>query len=142
MMSIVGSRKVSSSTSGPLMMFGRSSPRPIASFSLPIAKVRRERCLKPPRWESLATDVPGCREVVEDGQNGFLCRVKDARDLATKMIAVMEMAPVDKQAMGEASRRKMERQFDERLVIDAYLGRLEAAVGAGASSGKRSLLAR
>jgi len=36
----------------------------------------------------------------------------------------------------------MERQFDERLVIDAYLGRLEAAVGAGASSGKRSLLAR
>ncbi len=90
----------------------------------------------------IATDVPGCREVVEDGQNGFLCRVKDARDLATKMIAMMEMAPADSRAMGEASRKKMERQFDEHLVIDAYLGRLEAAVGEGASSVKRSLLAR
>ena len=90
----------------------------------------------------IATDVPGCREVVEDGQNGFLCRVKDARDLATKMIAMMEMAPADSRAMGEASRKKMERQFDERLVIDAYLGRLEAAVGEGASSVKRSVLAR
>jgi glycosyltransferase involved in cell wall biosynthesis len=90
----------------------------------------------------IATDVPGCREVVEDGQNGFLCRVKDARDLATKMIGMMEMAPADRRAMGEAGRQKMERQFDERLVIDAYLGRLEAAVGEGSSSVKRSVPAR
>jgi hypothetical protein len=54
------------------------------------------------------------------------------------MIAMMEMAPADSRAMGEASRKKMERQFDERLVINAYLGQLEAAVGEGASSVKRS----
>src|SRR3954469_12978789 len=76
----------------------------------------------------IATDVPGCREVVEDGQNGFVCRVKDARDLAAKMMAMMEMAPADRRAMEEASRKKMERQFDEQFVIDAYLGRLKAAL--------------
>ncbi len=34
----------------------------------------------------IATDVAGCRDVVDDGVNGYLCRVKDYRDLADKMV--------------------------------------------------------
>ena len=35
----------------------------------------------------VTTDVPGCRNVVDDGVNGYLCEVKNAYDLAVKMEA-------------------------------------------------------
>ena len=68
----------------------------------------------------VATDVPGCREVVEHGRTGLLCQVRDAHDLSAKMQMIAEMAPLERQAMGAAGRAKMEREFDERLVIRAY----------------------
>ena len=38
----------------------------------------------------LTTDVPGCRETVEDGENGFLVSVFDVENLAAKMIWFIE----------------------------------------------------
>lgn len=68
----------------------------------------------------VATDVPGCREVVRHSFNGLLCRPHDAQDLADQMQAILQM-PAEKLAqMGEASRRLVEERFDEQLVIDAY----------------------
>ncbi len=43
---------------------------------------------------TIATDVPGCRDVVEDGTTGLLCRVRDADDLAVKMIQMIEMGRI------------------------------------------------
>ena len=74
-------------------------------------------CAKP----IIATDVPGCHQVVTDNYNGFLCRIKDADDLASKMVS---MAAMDDQALrlfGENGRKKMEKEFDEALVINKYL---------------------
>ena len=39
----------------------------------------------------IATDVPGCREVVENGINGFLCQVRDSESLAKAMKMLSEM---------------------------------------------------
>lgn len=69
----------------------------------------------------IATDVPGCREVVDHGRNGLLCQVKDAGDLARRMIEMIDMPPNERCAMGAAGRTKMENEFDERLVVDTYL---------------------
>jgi len=69
----------------------------------------------------IATDVPGCREVVEDGRNGLLCKVKNAEDLARTMIEMIDMPPAKRHAMGAAGRAKMEQEFDENFVIAAYL---------------------
>jgi glycosyltransferase involved in cell wall biosynthesis len=69
----------------------------------------------------IATDVPGCREVVEHGRNGLLCRVRDAADLAEKMLAFVDLPPEQRARMGREGRAKVERQFDEHLVIDRYL---------------------
>ncbi|MBJ7533230.1 glycosyltransferase family 4 protein [Rhodomicrobium vannielii ATCC 17100] len=77
----------------------------------------------------VATDVPGCREVVDDGETGLLCRVRDAEDLAAKMNEIIDMGHERRLAMGQAGRAKMERQFDERLVTDAYLAALRECVG-------------
>jgi glycosyltransferase involved in cell wall biosynthesis len=76
----------------------------------------------------VATDVPGCREVVEHGRTGLLCRAKDAADLAASMIKIANKTPSERHAMGVAGRRKMEREFDERLVIGAYLAVLASIV--------------
>jgi glycosyltransferase involved in cell wall biosynthesis len=72
----------------------------------------------------ITTDVPGCREVVDHGRNGLLCREKDADDLAEKMIKIIKMTSSERRAMGAAGRVKIECEFDERLVIGAYLQRL------------------
>lgn len=69
----------------------------------------------------ITTDVPGCRSVVDDGVNGLLCRPRDADDLAAKMIQFVEMSPDQRTHFGSASRKKAEREFSERIVIEKYL---------------------
>lgn len=69
----------------------------------------------------VTTDVPGCREVVEDGVNGLLCRARDAADLADKMERIGEMSAAERETMGRAGRAKVIREFDERIVLERYL---------------------
>ena len=69
----------------------------------------------------ITTDAAGCREVVDDGVNGFLCRSQDAHDLAKKMERMLALSPEERSEMGRRGREKIEREFDERLVIDRYL---------------------
>lgn len=68
----------------------------------------------------ITTDVPGCRRVVDHGVNGLLCEVRHAQDLAAKMLQMVNLDAARRAAMGRAGRLKMEREFDERLVIDHY----------------------
>jgi glycosyltransferase involved in cell wall biosynthesis len=69
----------------------------------------------------VATDVPGCRQVVEDGVNGYLCRPYDAKDLAQKMMMMIRLSDAERNRLGAAGRAKMLRDFDERIVLDCYL---------------------
>lgn len=69
----------------------------------------------------IASDVPGCREVVDHGVNGLLCDVRSATSLAAAMERMLAMSPAERSAMGAAGRRKVEAEFDQRLVADAYL---------------------
>jgi glycosyltransferase involved in cell wall biosynthesis len=69
----------------------------------------------------IATDVPGCRDVVEDGVNGYLCAIRDPVSLASAMRRLAGLPPTDRIVMGEAARRKVQEQFSEELVIRAYL---------------------
>ena len=76
----------------------------------------------------IATDVEGCRDVVTDGANGFLCNVRDAADLAAKMLRMVQLAPEDRLAMGRRARVDVEQEFDERIVINKYLAAIEAVL--------------
>ena len=69
----------------------------------------------------ITTDVPGCRGTVDDGVTGFLCKVKDADDLANKMLKFIELPAAARAEMGMAGRKKMEREFDQNIVINKYL---------------------
>jgi glycosyltransferase involved in cell wall biosynthesis len=85
----------------------------------------------------IASDVPGCREVVEDGRTGFLCRAHDAADLAARMTAMIALGPAAREAMGRRGREKIEREFDERFVIDAYLRAIDDVFDHIAKKGER-----
>lgn len=76
----------------------------------------------------VTTDLVGCRDVVDDGVNGYLCKPKDASDLADKMERIVSMAPAEREAMGLRGREKVELQFDEEIVIRKYLEAIEIAV--------------
>lgn len=68
----------------------------------------------------VTTDVVGCREVLDDGETGLLCRAQDSVDLADKMRTIMDMSEYARGEMGRLGRMKMEKQFDEKIVIEHY----------------------
>lgn len=68
----------------------------------------------------IATDVPGCRAVVEHGRTGLLCAPRSADSLEAAILDFLALPPAARAAMGRAGRAKMEREFDEALVVDAY----------------------
>ena len=72
----------------------------------------------------VTTDVPGCRETVVDGLNGYLCQVRSGDDLAAKMLQVVRLSAGDLQRVGQARRQLAETKFDEKLVLDKYLAAL------------------
>lgn len=81
----------------------------------------------------ITTDAVGCREVVDHGINGLLCKVRDSADLAEKMQQMVTFSLQRRLEMGAAGRRKLETQFDEKIVIGKYLEKI-AEIEAGQAS--------
>ncbi|QKF73462.1 N,N'-diacetylbacillosaminyl-diphospho-undecaprenol alpha-1,3-N-acetylgalactosaminyltransferase [Aliarcobacter faecis] len=68
----------------------------------------------------VTTDNVGCREVVDDGVNGFLVPVKDSQVLAKKIKILVENENMRKE-FGKASREKALNEFDVKVVVEQYL---------------------
>lgn len=78
----------------------------------------------------IATDVPGCRDVIDDGVTGRLVPARDAAALTECMREVALMPASALEGMGDAGRAKVAREFDEHVVIAEYfriLGSLPAS---------------
>lgn len=69
----------------------------------------------------IASDVPGCRDVVVDGMTGFLCAVRSPSSLAAAMRRMIDLSAEERAAMGARGRARVEREFDARLVSRSYL---------------------
>ncbi len=72
----------------------------------------------------IATDVPGCREVVIHEVNGFLCEVKNSGSLAEAIKRFIKLDYSDKIQMGLKSRELAERKFDIKKVNNSYINEL------------------
>lgn len=75
----------------------------------------------------IATDVPGCREIVKNEYNGLLCKVKDANDLSRAMIELFERNESELKTMGENSRQLVEDEFSDAIVTTTYLQAIKKA---------------
>jgi glycosyltransferase involved in cell wall biosynthesis len=65
----------------------------------------------------VVADIPGVREVIEDGKQGLVFDVMDAEDLASKLTTLLE-DPELRKSMGDEGRKKVEKQFLISTVAD------------------------
>jgi len=70
---------------------------------------------------AIVTDVPGCRHAIEPEVTGWLCDVRDADSLARQMRWAMGAGVEALQKSGDAARGRMEREFSEERVVQAYM---------------------
>lgn len=68
----------------------------------------------------ITTDNVGCRDIVEDGHNGFLCKPKSVESLVRKIEYFLKLSEENRDVLGKNGRIKVEREFDEKIVIEKY----------------------
>ena len=76
----------------------------------------------------IATNISGCKEIVEDGVTGFLCEPKDAAGLQEALKKFLALPTEERTRMGLRGREKMEREFDRNLITDVYIKEIENVV--------------
>lgn len=69
----------------------------------------------------ITTNRAGCREVVDDGINGFVVKEKDSQDLIEKIEKFLIQPYETRMNMGLAGRKKVEQEFSRQIVVDKYL---------------------
>ena len=66
----------------------------------------------------ITTDTAGCREAVDEGVNGYLAKVRDAKDLAESMQKIISLSYDERKSMGQSGREIVMNQFDDRLIAN------------------------
>ena len=77
----------------------------------------------------ITSDIPGCREAVENGVSGYLCAVQDVEALTKDMRSFVELPEKWKVEMGRRGRVRIEQKFDKCIVVAqtmSSLGLVEA----------------
>ena len=69
----------------------------------------------------ITTDTAGCKESIDDQENGYLVPVKDHLALAEAMVKIYSLDHDKLEEMGKASRRKVLNEFDEKIINQKYL---------------------
>jgi glycosyltransferase involved in cell wall biosynthesis len=69
----------------------------------------------------ITTNVSGCREVVDDGVNGYLCEVQDSYSLKNQLVKMIKLTPHERERMGKKGRKKVIKEFSDERVIEKYL---------------------
>ena len=77
----------------------------------------------------ITSDIPGCREAVDEGINGFTCPAKDADALYDTMKRFLNLTREQREAMGQAGIAKMQAQFDKKQVVEETLAAIFQEAG-------------
>jgi len=79
----------------------------------------------------IASNIPGCKEIIEDRQNGYLFEVKSLSSLEDKIIQFIELSNEERQVMGKKSRQKVELEFARNIVINGYMNAINNILSGG-----------
>ncbi|MGI5971089.1 MAG: glycosyltransferase family 4 protein [Oscillospiraceae bacterium] len=69
---------------------------------------------------AITTDIAGCRETVLDGVTGFIYQAGNVNELVEKIRAFLRLPDSARKAMGLNGRRKIEKEFNRKYVVEAY----------------------
>jgi glycosyltransferase involved in cell wall biosynthesis len=73
----------------------------------------------------ITTNRSGCRETVDDGINGYIVEQQSSKDIIEKIEKFLKLSYEDKKNMGLAGRKKVEKEFDRQIVVEAYMDEIE-----------------
>lgn len=76
----------------------------------------------------IATDVPGCRDIVEAGVTGLLCAPKNAESLAGTCMHFLSLSPETRAAMGVAGRKRLEDHYNQGVIVAQYQSAIRAVL--------------
>lgn len=69
----------------------------------------------------VCTDVAGCRSIITDDENGYLCEVKNSNSLKDALEKVLQSSPEKLQSLGSNGRKKVNKFFNEKIIINGVL---------------------
>lgn len=69
----------------------------------------------------LASNIPGCEEIIEEGENGYLFDPRSVESLSEAIIRFINITSEERKEMGVKSRRKVELEFDRNIVVNEYI---------------------
>ena len=75
----------------------------------------------------IASNVPGCKEIVKDNHNGFLCEARDYKNLADQIEKFIKLK-YDEKKLLEKDQEILLKKFDEKLVISRYMDEINKYV--------------
>ncbi len=79
----------------------------------------------------IASDWPGCREIIKNEESGFLCKPRDIMDLVRQMERMLQLSQQERCRMGRKGREIVEQKFDEEMVLARYMEALAEIRGSG-----------
>jgi len=82
---------------------------------------------------AITTNLPGCGDVISDGDNGIICAPRNAASLADAMARMLQLAPQERRAMGYRGRERVISEYDERIVVAATITAITRAIAAKAA---------
>src|SRR5699024_8742538 len=77
----------------------------------------------------ITTNRSGCREIVEDGVNGYVVEQENSQDLINKIEEFLNLSYEEKKEMSLSGRKKVEQEFDRQIVVDAYEEEIQKEIG-------------
>lgn len=83
----------------------------------------------------ITTDIPGCRETVIDGKNGYLIRPRDTESLIEAVKKFLNLSYTDRGTMGIYGRRMAEEVFDIQEVVKIYKRITDRSIDRGMKGG-------
>ena len=76
----------------------------------------------------ITTDNIGCRDVVIDGENGFMCEKKSTESLIKALLKFAELSTEERKIMSNKSRSIAEKTYDEKIIIREYLNKIHSLI--------------
>lgn len=73
----------------------------------------------------IASDIPGCREIYEEGITGYGFKPKDVQGLVKAIEQFLSTSYKEKIAMGKAGRQRIVQEFDRKIVVNRYIDTIE-----------------
>ncbi len=74
----------------------------------------------------ISSDTPGCKDIVDDGENGFLVPVKNSDALVEAFIKFLNLDEPQRLSMGRKGRIKAINEFDDEVIAKQFLGFIDS----------------